>query len=735
MSYQVLARKWRPRFFDEMVGQEHVLRALINALNEGRLHHAYLFTGTRGVGKTTIARILAKCLNCEQGVSARPCGECSSCREIAEGRFVDLIEVDAASRTRVEDTRELLDNVQYAPTRGRFKVYLIDEVHMLSTHSFNALLKTLEEPPEHVKFLLATTDPQKLPVTILSRCLQFSLKNMTPERIVGYLGKVLQAESVPYDEPALWSLGRAAQGSMRDALSLTDQAIAFGEGEVHESQVNSMLGSMDRGRLFRLAEVMAKADASEILAETASMAEHSPDYDEILQGLLHIWHRASLAQVVPDAIDNAEGDREAILQLSMAMPAEDLQLCYQIALQGRQDLAMAPEPRQGFEMILLRMLAFRPAPDVVPELDLASALEKKKPLTAPAAEVVSGAVRGVDPESDSETAAGTTPAPNEPEAQFESPGSVSPASEPPISESVVTEPVVAEPEKTEPQIAVPSAAESLDSEPVNSERAPDSMAATPQQPEPSATPIVTDHSVSAEKLTAADASVDTPVEVHTGGFTGTPVEAPADILGQQDVPVEQESALAPVMPGDETQERRDGSLADLMENPVPQAVDEPVSEQEVSGSSPAADVEAESSAIASVDELPELAPHTWHLWVDHLALAGLPMAIARNSALIQREEAPEGTVLEFDVDPAQGALYNDTQRERIATALREFLPGVTLRMTLTATRGETPEQRRQRLLADALYSARQAIDSDPLVDQIVNELGGQVIEDSVRPNT
>ena len=735
MSYQVLARKWRPRFFDEMVGQEHVLRALINALNEGRLHHAYLFTGTRGVGKTTIARILAKCLNCEQGVSARPCGECSSCREIAEGRFVDLIEVDAASRTRVEDTRELLDNVQYAPTRGRFKVYLIDEVHMLSTHSFNALLKTLEEPPEHVKFLLATTDPQKLPVTILSRCLQFSLKNMTPERIVGYLGKVLQAESVPYDEPALWSLGRAAQGSMRDALSLTDQAIAFGEGEVHESQVNSMLGSMDRGRLFRLAEVMAKADASEILAETASMAEHSPDYDEILQGLLHIWHRASLAQVVPDAIDNAEGDREAILQLSMAMPAEDLQLCYQIALQGRQDLAMAPEPRQGFEMILLRMLAFRPAPDVVPELDLASALEKKKPLTAPAAEAVSGVGSGVVPESDSETAAGTASEPNEPAGQFESLGSVSPASEP----------AIAEPEKSEPQIATPSAAEPMGSEPVNSEpvnsepvnskQAPESMVATPQQPEPSATPIITDHAVSAENLTAADASVDTPAEAHSGSSTGAPVEAPADIPVQQDVPVEYESALAPVMPGDETQERRDGSLADLMENPVPQAVVEPVSEPEVSGSSPAADVEAESSAMASVDELPELAPHTWHMWVDHLALAGLPMAIARNSALIQREEAPEGTVLEFDVDPAQGALYNDTQRERIATALREFLPGVTLRMTLTATRGETPEQRRQRLLADALYSARQAIDSDPLVDQIVNELGGQVIEDTVRPNT
>jgi len=382
MSYQVLARKWRPRFFDEMVGQEHVLRALINALNEGRLHHAYLFTGTRGVGKTTIARILAKCLNCEEGVSARPCGVCGSCKEIAEGRFVDLIEVDAASRTRVEDTRELLDNVQYAPTRGRFKVYLIDEVHMLSSHSFNALLKTLEEPPAHVKFLLATTDPQKLPVTILSRCLQFSLKNMTPERIVEYLARVLDAEKFQYEEPALWSLGRAAQGSMRDALSLTDQAIAYGEGIVGEEQVNAMLGTMDRGRLFKMAEVMAKANAAEVMNEVAAMAEHGPDFDEVLQGLLHIWHRAALAQVVPDAIENSQGDRDAILKLGMAMQPEDLQLYYQIALQGRKDLAMAPEPRQGFEMVLLRMLAFRPAPDVVPELDLVSALqvatEKKK---------------------------------------------------------------------------------------------------------------------------------------------------------------------------------------------------------------------------------------------------------------------------------------------------------------------------------------------------------------------
>jgi len=397
MSYQVLARKWRPRFFDEMVGQEHVLRALINALNEERLHHAYLFTGTRGVGKTTIARILAKCLNCEQGVSARPCGTCSSCQEIAEGRFVDLIEVDAASRTKVEDTRELLDNVQYAPTRGRFKVYLIDEVHMLSTHSFNALLKTLEEPPAHVKFLLATTDPQKLPVTILSRCLQFSLKNMTPEKIVSYLAQVLDAEGLSYEEPALWQLGRAAQGSMRDALSLTDQAIAYGEGQVGEAQVNAMLGTMDRGRLFKLAEVMARANASEVLAEVSAMAGHGPDYDEVLQGLLTIWHRASLAQVVPDAIDNTQGDRDAILKLAVNMQPEDLQLYYQIALSGRADLNLAPDPRQGFEMILLRMLAFRPVTEAPVDLDLPGALTQAS--ATPTQSISTGGQVDVDAEA------------------------------------------------------------------------------------------------------------------------------------------------------------------------------------------------------------------------------------------------------------------------------------------------------------------------------------------------
>ncbi|WP_053981999.1 DNA polymerase III subunit gamma/tau [Marinagarivorans algicola] len=360
MSYQVLARKWRPRIFREMVGQEHVLRALINALDHNRLHHAYLFTGTRGVGKTTIARILAKCFNCEVGVSSEPCGECSSCLEIAQGRFVDLIEVDAASRTRVEDTRELLDNVQYAPTRGRYKIYLIDEVHMLSTHSFNALLKTLEEPPEHVKFLLATTDPQKLPVTILSRCLQFNLKNMSPERIVAHLQFVLGKEGIPFDESALWQLARSADGSMRDALSLTDQAIAFGAGKVADTDVVAMLGTIDHQLIEQLIRALIANDGPAVLKAIAAFSDHAPDYFGALGDLITFLHRIAIAQAMPEALDNSYGDRAIILELCQMLPPEDVQLFYQTALIGRRDLNLSPEPRAGLEMILLRMLAFKP---------------------------------------------------------------------------------------------------------------------------------------------------------------------------------------------------------------------------------------------------------------------------------------------------------------------------------------------------------------------------------------
>ncbi|GBE10281.1 DNA polymerase III subunit tau [bacterium BMS3Bbin12] len=382
MSYQVLARKWRPRTFAELAGQEHVARALINALDHDRLHHAFLFTGTRGVGKTTIARILARALNCERGVSSTPCGECDACREIDEGRFVDLIEVDAASRTRVEDTRELLENVQYAPTRGRYKVYLVDEVHMLSTHSFNALLKTLEEPPPHVKFLLATTDPQRLPATVLSRCLQFHLKRLPPALIVGHLSMILGREGVDTEPGAVEPIARAAEGSMRDALSLLDQAIAYGGGTLRTDDVRTMLGTLPRERLVGLVEALAAGDGAGLLGQVEELAEQCADFPSVLAELLVLLHRVALIRQVPGAIE--EDDRDAVAALAERLAPEDVQLFYQIALLGRRDLPLAPDPRAGFEMVLLRMLAFRPedAP-VVPVSNPAPAAKRRPRAAAP----------------------------------------------------------------------------------------------------------------------------------------------------------------------------------------------------------------------------------------------------------------------------------------------------------------------------------------------------------------
>ncbi len=382
MSYQVLARKWRPRTFPQMVGQEHVLRALINALDNDRLHHAFLFTGTRGVGKTSVARLLAKSINCEEGMSSSPCGVCSACREIDEGRFVDLIEVDAASRTKVEDTRELLENVQYAPTRGRYKVYLIDEVHMLSGHSFNALLKTLEEPPPHVKFLLATTDPQKLPVTILSRCLQFNLKRLPLEQIRDHLAHILKEEGIEAEAAALTELSRAADGSMRDALSLLDQAIAYGGGKVTQAEVREMLGSIDRDRVNKLLGHLASGDGEGLMNEVAQLAEQSPDFASVLEELNALLHRVALAQRVPQAIDDSLGDREVLMALAAQLTPEQVQLWYQIGIMGRRDLPLAPEPRSGFEMVLLRMLAFQPAGG---EHVSAPAVQRKSTATASSA--------------------------------------------------------------------------------------------------------------------------------------------------------------------------------------------------------------------------------------------------------------------------------------------------------------------------------------------------------------
>ena len=360
MSYLVLARKWRPKAFGELVGQEHVVRAISNALDSGRVHHAFLFTGTRGVGKTTIARLLAKALNCDNGVSAQPCGGCSACREIDEGRFVDLIEVDAASRTKVEDTRELLENVQYAPSRGRYKVYLIDEVHMLSGHSFNAFLKTLEEPPPHVKFLLATTDPQKLPITVVSRCLQFHLKRLPIGQITDRLSHILGAEGVPTEPSALPLIARAADGSLRDALSLLDQALVFGGGRVGEADVRSMLGTIDRTHVARLVESVAAGDAPAMLETIHSLDDQAPDYDQVLVELSSLLQRIALEQVVPGSATESGHDPDVVARLAAQLAADEIQLYYQMAIMGRRDLGLAPDPRTGFEMTMLRLLAFRP---------------------------------------------------------------------------------------------------------------------------------------------------------------------------------------------------------------------------------------------------------------------------------------------------------------------------------------------------------------------------------------
>ena len=361
MSYQVLARKWRPKSFDSLVGQEHVVRALTHALSEKRLHHAYLFTGTRGVGKTTLARILAKSFNCETGITATPCGVCSACSEIDSGRFVDLLEVDAATNTKVDEMRQLLENAVYAPTRGRFKVYVIDEVHMLSNSAFNAMLKTLEEPPEHVKFILATTDPQKIPVTVLSRCLQFNLKQMTPQLIAAHLKHILGVEAISAEPAALHLLARSASGSMRDALSLLDQAIAHGAGKVEEAQVREMLGTVDLDYLFSILDALLAGNAAGMLQVADTMVMRSLSFDLALQELASLLTRLQVAQLAPQAVADDLPERARILEMAARLNPEFVQLAYQIAVHGRKELPLAPDDQAGFVMTLLRLHAFRPA--------------------------------------------------------------------------------------------------------------------------------------------------------------------------------------------------------------------------------------------------------------------------------------------------------------------------------------------------------------------------------------
>lgn len=673
-----------------MVGQTHVLKALINALDSQRLHHAYLFTGTRGVGKTTIARIIAKCLNCETGITSSPCGECSVCREIDEGRFVDLIEIDAASRTKVEDTRELLDNVQYAPSRGRFKVYLIDEVHMLSSHSFNALLKTLEEPPPYVKFILATTDPQKLPATILSRCLQFSLKNMTPERVVEHLTHVLTAENVPFEDDALWLLGRAADGSMRDAMSLTDQAIAFGEGKVLATDVRAMLGTLDHGQVYDVLHSLIEGDAKALLEAVRHLAEQGPDWNGVLSEILNVLHRVAIAQALPEGVDNGHGDRDRVLALAQALPAEDVQFYYQMGLIGRRDLPLAPDPRGGFEMVLLRMLAFRPA-------DTADAPRQPlKPVGISQATVDSANSVAAAPKPAPVVAAVVAPAPVAEPAPVTAPTAepepvapvveAQPEPEPVAVEAVVdlpwNDPVEAEPEPE------PAPAQQPAVEPV--------LETAGEQPELPPMPLPTPDSVVPDAPEWAAAPIPEP--------SVADVDAATPGMDMDDEPPLDEDYIEPDM--DSAYSYLDELASEHAADPEPEPEPEPAA------------APATGLALQWLELFPKL------------PISGMTGSIAANCTLI----AVDGDHWLMHLDPAHSALFNTTQQRRLNDALNQF-HGRTLTLTIELIKPEqeTPAQAASRRRANRQREAEESIHGDPFIQQMVQQFGAVVRSDTIEP--
>lgn len=733
MSYQVLARKWRPRSFREMVGQAHVLKALINALDSQRLHHAYLFTGTRGVGKTTIARIIAKCLNCETGITSTPCGTCSVCKEIDEGRFVDLIEIDAASRTKVEDTRELLDNVQYAPSRGRFKVYLIDEVHMLSSHSFNALLKTLEEPPPYVKFILATTDPQKLPATILSRCLQFSLKNMTPERVVEHLTHVLGVENVPFEDDALWLLGRAADGSMRDAMSLTDQAIAFGEGKVMAADVRAMLGTLDHGQVFDVLTALLEGDARGVLEAVRHLAEQGPDWNGVLSEILNVLHRVAIAQALPEGVDNGHGDRDRVLALAQALPAEDVQFYYQMGLIGRRDLPLAPDPRGGFEMVLLRMLAFRPADsEDAPRQPL-------KPVgisqaTADSRKTVADATPVASPAS-------TPPVVAAPDPAFEAqPPAYAPAPAAAVQPEAKAEPAPQIKPEPEPQPEPkPAPVEEIDL-PWNEPKAPAAEKPAEPEPEPEPEPVA---EVEAEPQ--PEPVAEPVLETVSEQPDLTPMPAPAPASPVPDAPQAQPS------PPVEEQQVTPAMLEAIPDSAYLSAPMDRDDEPPADDDYVEPDIDIDPASYSYLDELahdsvveleavePEPAPAAmpatglaadWLEVFPKLPISGMTGSIAANCTLM----AVDGDNWLLHLDPAHSALFNSTQQRRLNDALNQYHGRtINLSIELIKPEQETPAQAASRLRTERQRQAEASIQADPYIQQMLQQFGAVIREDTIKP--
>lgn len=726
MSYQVLARKWRPYQFADVVGQSHVLTALGNALEQNRLHHAYLFSGTRGVGKTTIARIFAKGLNCEQGITSTPCGKCTTCREIDEGRFVDLLEIDAASRTKVEDTRELLDNVQYKPARGRFKVYLIDEVHMLSRHSFNALLKTLEEPPEYVKFILATTDPQKLPVTILSRCLQFHLKHLDHQQIHSQLDKVLTEEKVVYEARALALLARAAEGSMRDALSLTDQAIALGNGNVSTETVAAMLGTLDTDQALCLLEAVATADANTAMASLQQLASIGIEWDSLLRELSAQLHRVAMFQALPASLDDSLPDAERINLLSQLMTPQDVQLCYQICLQGRQDLSFAPDGRTGLEMVLLRMLAFRPVSggSITPQAIIVPSSQPTS-LAAPANTPESGVSR--------------VPALK---AQMQTPVTNNvPLAAMPTSEPQRTPPAVSMPASmpmSEPQSVpvVPSTQSTQSS--VQPEPALQPAPLTPPPAQPQTTVAPTRPSAASGLLAARNQLRSQTKRGQEGQTAATlpkkPLTAPAKkvatsvmdrIANKQTVMPSMKANAMPASTASSHVAEDDEYRWKPMAKPAAETVVKPELTPRVL------------KRALEHEKTPEMAKllvneaanqDSWAQLVTQLDVPKLIQQLALNSAFERKDDH-----ITLYLRSAQKHLQAERATAQLNSALNDVLHTQVQLSIVLGEQGQTPLELRESLYQQKVLQARESLANDPNVNFICQRFAAQLDDDSIRP--
>ncbi|GHA48283.1 DNA polymerase III subunit gamma/tau [Photobacterium aphoticum] len=745
MSYQVLARKWRPHQFDDVVGQSHVLTALANALAHNRLHHAYLFSGTRGVGKTTIARIFAKGLNCEQGITASPCGQCETCREIDEGRFVDLLEIDAASRTKVEDTRDLLDNVQYKPARGRFKVYLIDEVHMLSRHSFNALLKTLEEPPEYVKFILATTDPQKLPVTILSRCLQFHLKHLDNTQIQTQLEHVLTEEQVSFEPRALSLLARAAEGSMRDALSLTDQAIALGNGQVQADAVSTMLGTLNTEQALYLLEAVAQGTAEPAMACLEELAGIGVEWDSLLRELAAQLHRVAMHQALPASLDESAPDAERIVALSQSVSPQEVQLCYQIALQGRQDLAFAPDGRTGLEMVLLRMLAFRPVSvsAMAPQPIAVPATQPASPAPSTSSLPQSGAPQGIERvqalkaqmQQPQQQAAMPQAQPSSPQQQGQQYAPVQQAygEQPATGQSTMGQSTPqAHGMPSQGMSAQPSTYPQHDyGQPVQSQAVPSQPAqqAAPQPAAPSA----------ASGLLAARNKLR----------SQTKRDGNEPSHGKKAEPVQTKKVASSVL--DRIASKQNGSsfTPPAMSVPgtsgAPSTSDTPATPEEYQWRPTVAPQAGEAQAVAPTklkqalehEKTPEMVKvlvneaakqDSWSDWVTQLEVGRMVQQLALNSSFTRN-----GGAVTLHLRPSQKHLDTPKAREQLEIALADRLNEPVSLDIVLSDEGRSPLEWREALYQEKLELAKQSLQADPNVNFICQRFAAVLDEESVRP--